>query len=260
VHLSLPGGAVVADSMTPFFLDRHAGVPLAAGAVGVGGRKWLLMRAHALYIVIGSIVAWSALATCSPHVLVGTWLPWLVLASAAVPLALSAGMTGALAGGQRVARLHTLLSRAPLARRWLRESGGSFVRADGHIEALTRRGGPRVQRATALYLAAWMVEALETLLLLRLVGAHVGPADALALEVGLSLVRSAALFAPAGLGVQDLGYLTFLSALGVPDAGAVGAAFVLLKRGKELAWVTAGYATMALLRGRSALSAPSTAA
>ena len=51
-----------------------------------------------------------------------------------------------------------------------------------------------------------------------------------------------AFFAPAGIGVQDVGYLAVLNAYGVPDANAIGPAFVVLKRMKELVFVAFGYA------------------
>jgi hypothetical protein len=70
-----------------------------------------------------------------------------------------------------------------------------------------------------------------------------------AIEAGLSLVRSAAVLAPSGLGVVDLGYATVLPLLGV-DAGATPA-FVLLKRSKEVAWVLLGYASLAVAPARS---------
>jgi uncharacterized membrane protein YbhN (UPF0104 family) len=50
---------------------------------------------------------------------------------------------------------------------------------------------------------------------------------------------------PAGLGVQDVSYLAFLRALGVPDALNVAAAFLLLKRAKECFWAAVGYAILA---------------
>jgi hypothetical protein len=56
--------------------------------------------------------------------------------------------------------------------------------------------------------------------------------------------------------VQDLGYMAFLSALGsqsgaLGDAAALGAAFVILKRAKELFWVAVGYGVLLLAGGRS---------
>ena len=41
--------------------------------------------------------------------------------------------------------------------------------------------------------------------------------------------------------MQDLGCLLFLEAMGVRDAAAVGAAYVLLRRGKEVFWIGMGY-------------------
>ena len=44
--------------------------------------------------------------------------------------------------------------------------------------------------------------------------------------------------------MQDLGYVAALGALGVPDAVTAGAAFVVMKRAKELAWALVGYASL----------------
>ena len=70
------------------------------------------------------------------------------------------------------------------------------------------------------------------------------------------LVRGLAVPVPAGLGVQDAGYVLSLRALGVADATTVGAAFVVMKRGKDLFWVTVGFLVLALGgRGKSAANA-----
>jgi len=64
---------------------------------------------------------------------------------------------------------------------------------------------------------------------------------------------------PAGLGVQDVGYVLCLTALGVPDATTVGTAFVLLKRGKDLFWILLGFVLMALGQ-RASNASPAVAA
>ena len=97
-----------------------------------------------------------------------------------------------------------------------------------------------MNRATLSFFFCWCLEALESALLLHLVGAPIDLAAVFAIEAGLSLVRSAAVIAPSGLGVVDLGYATVLPMLGA-DAGAAPA-FVLLKRAKEVVWVLFGYA------------------
>jgi uncharacterized membrane protein YbhN (UPF0104 family) len=103
----------------------------------------------------------------------------------------------------------------------------------------------RARAAVALcYALVFLVEALETWLLLRLVGAEVGFAQVLAVEPLVSLLRALAFFAPAGLGVQDLGYVALFQAVGVPQLAVVGAGFVLLKRTRELVWTAAGWSVL----------------
>jgi uncharacterized membrane protein YbhN (UPF0104 family) len=110
-----------------------------------------------------------------------------------------------------------------------------------------------------LYLLAWLVRALETLLFLRLLGVEFSLAAAMILETALILLRSMAVPVPAGLGVQDAGYVLFLGALGVPDARTVGTAFVVMKRGKDLFWILVGFAFLGL-GVRSDPAAPPSAA
>jgi uncharacterized membrane protein YbhN (UPF0104 family) len=108
---------------------------------------------------------------------------------------------------------------------------------DGRFEVFARSEGADWLASTAIYFAAWMVEATETFLLLRLLGAQVSFLEVFPIEATLSFVRSAAFLAPAGLGVQDLGYVALLPAVPHP----VVLAFVASKRGKELLWAAVGY-------------------
>ena len=75
----------------------------------------------------------------------------------------------------------------------------------------------------------------------KLLGIDLSFAAVLAFEPVVSFARSAAFFIPAGLGVQDAGYMALLRAAGIPDAINRAAAFVLLKRFKELFWIAVGW-------------------
>ena len=105
-------------------------------------------------------------------------------------------------------------------------------------------------------MAGWFLRAVETWLFLRLVGVDVPLPAAMVIETALILVRAMAVPVPAGLGVQDAGYVLCLKALGVPDATTVGAAFVLLKRGKDLFWILLGFLLLGVgrRRGEAALA------
>jgi uncharacterized membrane protein YbhN (UPF0104 family) len=249
LHISVPAGFVASDTATALLLDARSDVPVRDGVVLSIARKWLVMRAHALYIAMGAMVGFPALAALSRERFGGA-LPWVVLMSAAIPLCASWVLGGGLLGRSTFATIHHALARVPWKRlrRWLETRRHDAMATDAQVRRL-RGARLATMSATWAFLGCWCIEALESALLLRLVGADVALGSIVAVEAGLSLVRSIVVFAPAGLGVVDFGYVTVLPALGA-DAGSA-AAFVLLKRSKELAWVMAGYSILAMMRGAS---------
>jgi glycosyltransferase 2 family protein len=247
LHVTAPAGFLVADSATAKLLEIHFGVPLSDGAMLAVARKWLVMRAHAVYIAVGTACGASVLAAASLRHLGGSWLPWAIGASALVPLVLSVALGLGLRGGGWVHRLqHALLSIPwPALRKHIARWRDGAVAADARLACIGRaRAATWV--AAAAFLGCWLFESLDTALVIRLVGGPPSLAFALAAEVGISMLRSMGNVAPAGLGVQDAGYATLLPAMGMsPD---VAAAFVLVKRAKELAWIGFGYTLLAVLR------------
>ena len=95
-------------------------------------------------------------------------------------------------------------------------------------------------------LVSWLLESVESFFFMRAAGANLSFFQVLSFEAGLAVLRSAWFVAPAGLGAEDLGYLGVLRLLAVPDPMSVGAAFLVLKRGRELCWIALGYAWMLL--------------
>jgi hypothetical protein len=205
------------------------------------------MRAHALYICVGAACGATALAAVSQRVLGGPWLIWGAVGSAAIPLSLSLGLGAWFQGRPALRRLQDLLAKLPWpavrarVERW--RSGATHV--DGNV---ARVGSARAAtwRAAAAFFGGWLVESLETAIVIRLVGGPLDLGMAMAVEVGITMVRSIGNIAPAGLGVQDAGYAVLLEAMGLPSHTT--AAFVLLKRAKELAWIAVGYGLLAMMR------------
>jgi uncharacterized membrane protein YbhN (UPF0104 family) len=247
-HLGLPGGGLIADGLNPFLLTRAAGVPAGVGAVAMGGRKWLIMRGHGVVVVLGAALGYGALDRASSSLLGVPGLPLWVLASAALPLGLSYAMSAAFVEASALARAHRTLARLPVRslRLWLARRAESFREADADIRRLAVDARAATHRASALYLVTWLMEALESFAIARLVGIEVGFSTVLAFEAALSVLRAAAVFAPAGLGLSDVGYLGLLGSAGVASPAA--AAFVLLKRLKELAWILIGGALLVSVR------------
>jgi uncharacterized membrane protein YbhN (UPF0104 family) len=249
LHMTAPAGFVVADTATATLLDAHCGVPLGAGAVLAVGRKWLVMRAHAVYIALGAACGATALTLVSRRFLGGTWFAGAVAASAVVPLALSMALGAGFSGRSALVRLQAFARNCPwraLGERVAHWRSGAVA---GDVQ-LARVGAARsvTWLATASFFACWLFESIETALILWLVGAPLDLGLAMAVEVGLTLARSIGNVAPAGLGIQEAGYATLLTAMGI--RGETAAAFVLLKRGKELVWIAIGYGLLAGM-GRS---------
>jgi glycosyltransferase 2 family protein len=247
LHLTAPAGFVVADSAAAALLDARCGVPVSEGAVLAIARKWLVMRAHGAYIMLGAVCGAAVLAGISGRVLGGGWLPWAVGASGLVPLSLSIAVGSGFRGRPALLRLQTALCRLPwpALRAHVARWRGGAVTVDGH---LARIGAARTSTwlAAASFFGAWLVESLETAIVLRLVGGPLDLGFAMGVEVGISLLRSIGNVAPAGLGVQDAGYAVLFEAMGLPAHTA--AAFVLLKRGKEIVWIGVGYSLLAVMR------------
>ncbi len=165
----------------------------------------------------------------------------LVMRSHAAYLAL-----GALAGSSALALFHPRAPLLVLASAAI-PLAASFV-VGACFDRVTNTRQVPAPRATLFFFCAWLSEALETAVIAHVVGARLSVPAVLAVECAISLARSAVAFVPGGLGVQDLGYTTALAALGVPHETA--AAFALLKRAKEIAWIASGFAVSALMRDR----------
>ncbi len=215
LHFGAPGGVVASEAASIALYTKRCGLEAHESAVVAARRKQLVMRAHAAYLALAAIVGASALSRIGVR-------PALVLASAALPLATSFVVTRA---------MHT---------KWLASARSCFDRVT--------RARQATALATLVFFAAWLVEATETAVVLRVIGIRLPVPAILAVEGAISLARSAVAFVPGGLGVQDLGYTVAFRALGVtPEAAA---AFALLKRAKELVWIVIGFVVSASMRNR----------
>jgi uncharacterized protein (TIRG00374 family) len=251
VLMSVPAGSAVGEAVSPYLLHRRCGVPLPLGVASTAARRSLVILANALYVGVAVAAGASTMRAVSRSVIGVPGLPWMVAAAGLGLLTASSLALWALLSGFVGARFHALLSRVPSARmraaltRWR----AGFAAMDAHLSSALRARAD-LAIPTTLFLAGWLLESVETLLILRLLGVEMPFAEVLSFEVVLALVRSLAFFVPAGLGIQDAGYVAFLTALGVPEPARVAVAFVLVKRAKELFWVAVGLALFAAIGGR----------
>ena len=254
---SLPLGVAFAESIKPHLLGRHCGVSVDRSLAGMTARKVLILVAQSVYVVGLAALGFAGLEAASRAGLGVQHVGWLTLGSGAL-LGIGGVTSALLLRKSRIARgAFALLRRLPSSRLrtsiLLRER--AFASTDGAVSSLFGSDWRELCVPTLLYLGSWLFESFETWLILSMLGAHPSFLTVGSIEVVVSLVRNVVFVVPAGLGVQDLGYAACFAAFGVPEAVSTSAAFVVMKRGKELVWIAVGYALLgsdlgALVRGQ----------
>jgi uncharacterized protein (TIRG00374 family) len=244
---SLPTGSMLAETLKPYLLRQRCGVALPEAMATLAAKRFLLVFTHAFYLLAGVLLAWRSLARHPVGVVGVQGLQWLGLIAGGVVLTAALLLAALCANASPIRRLH----RTAGIVRWrpwrsaLERLAAAATRTDERLRRLFTSPREWLGGAALLFFMAWAWESAETYLLLRLLGAPVHFSEVLAIETLLTIVRSLTAFVPAGLGFQDAGYVSFLAGLGVSDAVTLGAAFVLMKRGKELFWILFGYLSLA---------------
>jgi uncharacterized membrane protein YbhN (UPF0104 family) len=247
VGLSLPSGTVFTEVVALHLLRRRYRLDPAPVVASLAGRRLYLAFGFGSVLVASSIAGHRVLVAASPRVIGAPGLEWVGFVVGIALIAGSLAMATIATGSAMGERLHCFLLRLPVAplHRWLERSRETFCAVD---RSMSRSfAGPIAGFAVtaACFTAVWLTESVETFFFMSLLGAHLTFRQVFSFDVLLTLLRGLAFFVPAGLGFQDFGFVAFLRGLGVADAVTLGAAFVLVKRSKELFWILAGYLLLA---------------
>jgi uncharacterized protein (TIRG00374 family) len=253
---TLPGGVAAGESLRVLLLERRFGMSIAEAASNAVVSRLVMAVAQGVFLVCGIAMAGSPIRSQSasaPGALNASVL------SIAVPLAFSALMGGAL----------VVLSRGRLLGRvlgWVQGASGGrwrakLARLEEPLSKLDRgfamlAGAPRRQIviALAMFFVGWLWLGIEGWLILRLLAAPVSLGTAISIEAIVSMVRIGFFFLPGGLGAQEASYYGLLKLYGVPHAEAIAAAFVIVKRAKEVFWIAIGYLLLLRLPARASKS------
>jgi uncharacterized membrane protein YbhN (UPF0104 family) len=209
---------------------------------------------HSLYVSLACAFGSSALNHASPGLFGSEILLSLCFGSALGLVLLSLGIEAVAARGRIAERVSRVLGKARFARvnAWMETRHHRFARADVQLARLSKSSRVGMSAAWRMF-GLWFFEGLETYVILRLLDAPLAFLEVMSIDAALSVVRSSAMFAPAGIGIQDVGYLAMLEALGVPNASALGPAFIVVKRLKEAIWIAVGFVMLARIGPREVL-------
>ncbi len=91
----------------------------------------------------------------------------------------------------------------------------------------------RMMAGFAIHVLGWLAGAFGTWLILTLIGSPLTYLDAVAIESLIGAARSAAVFVPGAIGIQEAGYAVLVPLFGLP--ADIGVAVSLLKRAQQIA-------------------------
>ena len=246
VSMTLPAGVAIGEPLRPFLCNRFLKIPIPSSVASVAVRKLMLGAAQGAYTIIGSLAGFSLLQKVSVPMLGFEGLGFIMIGAGMVVFLLFLFLLLLLLNGKAAQNIHRLLMLVPFKRvkMWLFAKESGFLDTDEELKSYRGSYIKRLFPVMVVYLFAWSTLAIESYIIMKLLGIEISFLEVLTLDIAITMLRTLFFFIPSGLGVQDLGYLAFFQALGIPDVLAYGGAFVLLRRIKELVWYSFGYGIM----------------
>ena len=269
---TFPAGPAVSESLAAVLLKQRFAIPYSDGVASLAIKKLLVVSTNAVYAIIGVALAWTSLAAASERMFGDATLLWLMVGGAAGIGITASALGWSLAKGSLAANVLRLLQAIPITalRRFLDARAAGFAATDRQLASPLRVKRRGLVIPALLLLAQWLLKSFETWLILWVLGCEVTLIDALAIEIAGTTLRSLAFAIPGGLGVQDAGYAAMLTAFasasaaaasavatlpqdGASAVAAVAAAFIVLKRSKELCFIAVGWCLLLMARRRPPL-------
>lgn len=243
---SLPGGAALGEALKVVLLKRSFAIAVPEGVANVAISKLALAVTQAVFLVVGVLLAASDLANHSFELIGREGLELFSLLAAVGVLLLVLLGVSAIGSGVLVRLLVRLrgVVREPWKSR-LHRFEAPLAGIDHGLAVARRVPGKQVLGSIALFFAGYLCLSFEDWLILHLLGTDVSYTRALSMAALVSVLRVAFFFIPSALGAQEVGYYSLLKLYGVPHPEAIVAAFALIKRTKEVAWIALGYAVLA---------------
>jgi glycosyltransferase 2 family protein len=241
VNVTTPTASLGGEAVKAWLVRRHVSLESATSSVIVA--KTTITIAQGLLLVVGIVCAWWTL----PHdsaVLRG--MQWLLLVEVvAVGIFVAAQIGGLFAGSERLLKRFGML--AP-------DSAG-LVRLDDSLSAFYRGEPRRLTLSIGFHFLGWLTNALETWVILALLGIDISIVGAVVIEAFSTAIRFATFMVPGSLGALEGGHVAIFVALGF--TGTVGLSYSLVRRIREATWVGIGFVALVLLRpGHTALPIP----
>jgi glycosyltransferase 2 family protein len=238
--------AYIGGEAVKVHLLRKRGVPPITGASSVVAGKTAQVFAQVTFIGMGAIAGITILPSDSP-----------ARSGMFIVTGVAAAIVGTLFWLQKRGIFTTLLSvtqKLRIRMRALTERAEKLRALDHRIFDFYRKEHGAFVLSFAAYLAGWMSDTLEILLVSHLLGMPVDWTHAIAVEAFISVAKAMGLLIPGALGVQESGFVFLFLLFGLPTA--LGVSYAIFRRGRELIFASIGatmlYAEGLLFSGKTA--------
>jgi hypothetical protein len=245
---SIPAGVAVGETVRPLLLHRRCSVKLPEAIASCLLAKVNMAIAQVLYILV--VIVLFVVAGQSTLLEQGAGGPDILTVAGLVLIPLLAGLV-LVYTGPRLTQFSKLLGRvrwSPI-RQFLARIGPDLQNIDRYVSDFGSRHTSRLIQSLVAFVGGWFFIGCESFVILSLLDARVFLWQALSLEAVASLLRITFFFIPSALGAAEIAYATLIASFGVSDPITMAAAFIAVKRSRELLWIVLGYSTF-LLPGR----------
>jgi putative membrane protein len=227
VNNVIPTGYIGGEAVKAWLLHRR-GVPLVAATTSVVISKTVQVAAQVVFIALGAWIAFLHLPAGSP----GRNGMAVVAALSLVAILLlfwiqSRGL---------FQFLHIVATRLRI--HWLAKNEAKLRELDDKIFQFYHRRPWAFAASGAAYLAGWICDSLEVLLVSHLLGFPMDFSTALAIESFISVAKALGILVPGALGVQESGVWLLFRLFGFGETEALAYAF--LRRGREVIFASVG--------------------
>jgi len=226
--------SVGGEAMKAWLIRRD--VPYEESVPALVIAKTTTTVAQALFLLLGIVLALAVLPLDSTVVRTMLWL--LLVEVLAV-------------GGFLLVQVTGLVRRGGRMLKWFGVDGGTShaERLDRALRDYYRRDWRRFALSTAFHLLGWILGAVETYLMLVVLGVDLPLVTATVIEAFGSGVRFASFLIPANIGALEGANTAVFAALGL--TGGAGLAFTLVRRGRQVVWVVIGLLTLVGMRSHT---------
>jgi uncharacterized membrane protein YbhN (UPF0104 family) len=247
LQTSLPGGAVYAELVRPHLLKKHLHLEYSESISANIITKINILVAQVLFLICGlMILTINFSENISSTKFVSNPIFYL---TAAVFISLIFLFTYLLYKQNLLLWIIRYLDRInyKVVRNFLRKIQQPLIDINNTISIFYRNHKTKIFLTIVFFFFTWILFSVESLIILKVMGIDASISQMMLIESLISIIRIFFFFIPGALGPQDAGLIILFNLVGLPDPTLNAFIFVLLKRSKELVWITIGYILLLFL-------------